>query len=251
MKLRILNDTALRTLKSGIATNIDKYSAVDHGWLDEFFAEKSNTFESRIIQRDVEIRVPNGEDRKECDYFNAVTLHKSYPEISAAQAVDERLWATLGHRQYFEYMQARWPAVVTQKGQTKEGIVEQHYFFYRGPRKSQERNGIARLWLSAELTHDDQRENPYELTDVILRNTNFVFYLFGHGYGSNKKIVQGSLDAMLRIERETHSSVTRTPLKEYARRLNLLGGASAIDVLSKEDIERDAYDFMKYMMNNE
>lgn len=121
--------------------------------------------------------------------------------------------------------------------------------FYRpDPRKSQERNGLARLWLSADMTCDPTRNNPYELTEVMLQNTNFVFHLFGRKFSSNKDILQGTLEAILMLEKEFGKPVSKTPITEYGRRLNLIGGASSLDLWSKEDAARNAYDFMKPMM---
>ena len=249
MKLRLLNDSALRMLKRDIGNNIPNYQSNNNEWLEPFLTDKRNTFESKISVTDVELLVPNADDRKKYDGINAARIHTAFPIVNAAMATDERLWATLCHGQFYSFMKARWPAIVSQKGQTPEGIVKQRYFFYRpDPRKSQERNGIARLWLSAAMTYDPNRNNPYELTEVMLQNTNFVFHLFGRKFSSNQEILQGTLEAILILQTEFGEPVSKTPLAAYGRRLNLIGGASLLDLWSKEEATRNAYDFMKSFM---
>jgi len=249
VKLRLLNDGALRTLKRNIHNNVLDYQGGDTSWLEILLADKHNTFESKINAADVELLIPDCEDRKKYDGINAARLHSAFPDINAAISTDERLWATLCHGQFYSFMKARWPAIALQKGQTPEGIIEQRYFFYRpDPRKSQERNGLARLWISAAMTYDPNRNNPYELTEVMLQNTNFVFHLFGRKFSSNKDILQGTLEAILSLQKEFGRPVNRTPLKEYGRRLNLIGGVALLDIWTKEDSVRHAYNFMKPFM---
>ena len=249
MKLHLLNDGALRKLKHSVHSNISKYQSDDSSWIEEYLEEKNNTFISKIDDADVELVLPRNEDRKEFDGVNAKLLHSAFPGISAAMATDERLWATLCHGKFYTYMHTRWPVSVTQRTQSFDGIVNQRYFFYRGdPRKSIERNGLSRLWLSAEMTYDPDRDDPYELTKVLLQNTNFVFHLFGRKFSSNKQILQGTLEAVLTLEKEFGKPVSKTPITEYGRRLNLIGGASLLDLWNKEEAEKNAYDFMRPFM---
>ena len=249
MKLRLLNDSALRVLKHNIQSNIINYQNSDSTWLNSYMNDKGNSFISKITDSDVELLIPGSEDRKEYDGINAARLHAAFPEINPAIATDERLWASLCHGKFYSFMQARWPIKTIQKSQTPEGIVLQRYFFIRNdPRKSMERNGLSRLWLSAEMTYDPDRENHYELTEVMLQNTNYVFHLFGRNFSSNKNILQGTLEAVLMLEKEYGKQVSKTPIVEYGRRLNLVGGVSLLDLWGKEEAVRNAYDFMKPLM---
>ena len=249
MKLRLLNDSALRALKKGIHGHLSDYQHDDCAWIEAFLSERGNTFISKIDDVDVDLLIPTEDNRKEFDGINAARIHAAFPGITASIATDERLWATLCHGKFYSFMKARWPVKTIQKTQTLDGIVLQRYFFYRNdPRKSLERNGLSRLWLSADMTYDPDRNNPYELTEVMLQNTNFVFHLFGRKFSSNRIILQGTLEAILMLEKEYGKSVSKTPCKEYARRLNLIGGASLLDLWSKDDAIKNAYDFMKPLM---
>ena len=249
MKLRLLNNSTLQTLKRDIHSNLIHYQHEDCRWIETYLQEKGSTFVSKIDDADVDLLIPSDEDRKEYDGINAARIHAAFPGITAAIATDERLWATLCHGKFYSFMKARWPIETIQRTQTLDGIVLQRYFFFRNdPRKSLERNGLSRLWLSADMTYDPDRENPYELTNVMLQNTNFVFHLFGRKFSSNKTILQGTLEAILLLEKEYGKPVSKMPITEYGRRLNLIGGASLLDLWSKEDAIKNAYDFMKPLM---
>ena len=173
----------------------------------------------------------------EYDAYNAQLLFEGYPGITPAIAADERIWATLCHSQHYEYMLKRWPIEPdVAHHQTEKGIIEQRYFFGYGPRKSQERNGLSRLWLSAALTHDPERQDPYELTKVFLQDTNFIMYMFGHTFGSNRNIVQGTMEAILQLQQERGEKISAKPLTSFTRKLNLVSGVTMLDRYSREEI---------------
>ena len=238
MKIRILNVSALRSLKQDINRNLNKYKGDSRDWLNDFFADKRNTQLSPIDDPQIDLSI-----QKE-DYENARLLYEGYPSITPAMASDERLWASLCHNQHYDYMHARWPVEIKRKDQTEIGLVTQRYFFYTGLKKSQERNGLSRLWLSAAYTHDERRADEYELTKVFLQNTNFIFHMFGRDCGSSKNIIRGTMDAINRIQQETGVTVVSTPVKELFRTFNLMGGASMLDMLSEEEVKDFAYSFI-------
>lgn len=244
LKIRLLRDNALAALKSQRESNIPKYKDGSREWLDEIFADKTKTFVSKIEDPQITL-ITEGGHTTEDDAENAKRLFEAYrPFITPVMAADEKLWASLCHNQYYEYMLHRWPIEVKAINQTEEGIIKERYFFGKGPRKSQERNGLARLWLSASMTYDELRQDPYELTKVLLQNTNFTWYLFGHQYGSNKNLVQGTTQAINDLQQSLGAKITKKPLTEFARYLNLLSGATALDHYSMDEFRQMAVDHM-------
>lgn len=244
MKIRLLRPNALMSLKTHAATNVFKYKSGSHDWLDEIFSDKSQTFMSKIDDPQITLVTDAGHST-ENDAENAKRLYLAYkPFITPVMAADERLWASLCHNQYYDYMMKRWPIETLAKNQSEEGIIRERYFFGKGPRKSQERNGLARLWLSAAMTYDETRLDPFELTKVLLQNMNFTWYLFGHQYGSNKSLIQGTAQAISDLQQAFGVPVTKTPLTEFARYLNLLSGATALDSYSMDEFRQMAADHM-------
>lgn len=235
-KLRVLSSGAVLQLKSQIHQNVTSYQSGSRDWLDNYFSAPKNTILS--IVDDSAIVLKTGKSHStEFDAYNAQLLFEGYPTITPAIAADERIWVSLCHNQHYEYMLNRWPIVPDESHhQTEEGIIRQRYFFGYGLRKSQERNGLSRLWLSAALTYDPSRQDPYELTKVLLQDTNFIMYLFGHTFGSNRNIVQGTLEAISQLQQETGNKVSAKPLKSFTEKLNLLSGVTMLDRYSCKEI---------------
>lgn len=234
-RIRVLSSSAILTLKNQIPRNVELYKSGSREWLDEFFADKRNSILSVIEDTGVNLKVDKLHSI-EYDAENAKLLFEGYPGITPAIAADGRVWTTLCHNQHYEYMLKRWPIVPGAANQTEEGIIEQRYFFYRGPRKSQERNGLSRLWLSAALTYDSGRQDPYELTKILLQNSNFTWDLLGRTFGSNRKIVQGTMDAVLRLQNERGEIITSKPIKSFTKKLNLVSGVTMLDRYSENEI---------------
>ena len=250
-KIRVLNSGAMRKLKGDIRKNIDLYKSGSHEWLDELFANKRNTTLSVIDDVDLTLKVDKIHDI-EYDAYNAQLLFEAYPAITPAIAAEERIWVTLCHKQFYDYMLKRWPILPDEAHhQTEQGIIEQRYFFKQGPRKSQERNGLSRLWLSAALTHDPGRDDPYELTKIFLQDTNFIMYMFGHTFGSNRNIVQGTMEAILNLQLELGRKIPAKPLKSFTGKLNLLSGVTMLDQYTKQEIRDMAEDHIRSIVTKE
>ena len=162
-KIRVLSTGETRRLKDNIPHNIEKYKSGEQAWIDEIFADKRNTVQSVISDNGIILKTGK-QHSTEYDAYNAQLLYEGYPELTPTIAADERIWVSLCHNQHYNYMLNRWPIEPDiAHHQTERGIIEQRFFFLYGPRKSQERNGLSRLWLSAAMTVDPDRDDPYEL----------------------------------------------------------------------------------------
>ena len=92
-------------------------------------------------------------------------MHRAFPTLTREQASDPRLWVRLTHVEGWKYMRRRWnvaPKIRDEKNPV--GYVLEHYFVASSsPSRALTRNGMARLWWYAHLTHDPARKDPYEL----------------------------------------------------------------------------------------
>ena len=244
-KIYILNTGAVRILKDQIPHNIEQYQSGSQMWLNELFADKRKVMQSPVDDPEIALKVGLSHST-EYDAYNAQLLYEGYSTLTPAMAADERLWVTLCHNQHYSYMLKRWPVDPdVAHHQSEEGIIKQRYFFSFGPRKSQERNGLSRLWLSAALTYDPERTDPYELTKIFLQDTNFIMYMFGHTFGSNKRIVQGTMEAILQLQLERGEKISAKPLTSFTRKLNLISGVAMLDNYSRQDIRSMAENHMR------
>lgn len=250
-KIRVLNSGAMLALKDRIPQNVELYKSGAREWLDELFGDKRNTMLSVIEDPGITLKVDKPHSI-EYDAYNAQLLYEGYPGITPAIAADGRIWTTLCHNQHYEYMLKRWPIEPdVAHHQTEEGIIQQRYFFGYGPRKSQERNGLSRLWLSAALTFDKDRSDHYELTKIFLQDTNFIMYMFGHTFGSNRRIVQGTMEAILQLQLERGEKISPKPLTSFTRKLNLLSGVTMLDRYTCEEIRTMAEEHIRSYLERE
>ena len=102
---------------------------------------------------------------REGDFSSAIALFEAYPNLSPLVASNEAFWAYLTHTTMFNYAQERWPEVKS-KEVTSNYILD-HWFVQNN---NLFRNAASNLWWSVYNTVDDQRENPYELTEILFSN---------------------------------------------------------------------------------
>ncbi|MCY7345718.1 MAG: hypothetical protein LH614_05795, partial [Pyrinomonadaceae bacterium] len=96
-----------------------------------------------------------------------------------------------------------------------------------------------RLWWYAFLTFDETRDNPYELTAVLLKNLDIAKNLLERNLGRNKIILHGVLEFLLDKEDLINDGdAGRKRVRKLIHSLNLHGGHCILDSLGKPDIKR-------------
>ena len=199
-------------------------------------------FKSSILFKACDLRLPkNQADQNVADLENAKKLHQALPGLKHNEAANEKLWATLSHFHFWKYMRKRWPVETPIKAKQKgtrggdiESYLKTHYFFLTDTDRALYRNGISRLWWFAELTHDESREDPYELTEALLTNTvglDVAQGLLERTIGRVPVLLHASLEFM----KENEGS--RDKYRKLYSLLNYYGGCSLIDSLSKPRIK--------------
>jgi len=195
------------------------------------------------MQTNVEIADPlyldfpeNGDHK---DTENAIRFHKVLRHLTPLQARDPRLWTRLAHVELWAYMRQRWNIerhIANRDRATR--YVEARYFVAQSQSRALLRHGIARLWWTAHLSHDPDRENPYELTTVLLSTLDITQQIVERGMGRAANIVRGFL-AFLLTNRElllTGGDKNRARLRRLAKHLNMYGGVCVLDLLSQAEV---------------
>ena len=109
------------------------------------------------------------------DLKSAIAIYEAYKDITPLFAQQDDLWVYLTHVDLFEYVKKRWPI----KGEDNEkqvSDIQNHWFRHN---KHLFRTPVAGLWWQVFLTKDDERENPYELTEYLFKNQEFRTVSFG------------------------------------------------------------------------
>jgi hypothetical protein len=174
------------------------------------------------------------------DLENSIRLHRSLAGLSHAQARDPRLWARLAHVEFWSYMRARWPVERHIENRARAGrYIEERYFVPRAEGRALLRNGIARLWWYAQLTHDETRSNPYELTGVLLNSLDITQQILERSLGRCRSVLVAFLEFLLQNPRLLEGGeLNRATIRSLAKSLNLFGGVAVLDTLAPSTLRK-------------
>lgn len=236
--LVIFKNSFVAGLRGAVPPNLRKYLK-DQPWvLENTSASSRDLLTSLQLRNPLQLVDPVGEDLK--DLENAIRVHKALPDLTPLQARDPRLWTRLTHVDLWAYMRKRWPLErYLPKGDEKAaGIILERYFVVQSQSRSLLRNGMARLWWTAKLSYDQDRDNPYELTKVLLSTLDITQQILERGLGRAREVAVGFLEFLLRNKEEllVGGNQNRTRIRELAKFLNLQGGICVLDCLSRSEI---------------
>lgn len=161
------------------------------------------------------------------DAENAILVYSYLPQLTRAQAADERLWITLAHTTYWTYVRARWGEQEIDK---VRNTVLLHWFVPRIGKASLRSQAISRLWWAAHLTSAPWERDPelevfrtadrFRFTRILLSRQQIFVDLVERNYGSDLRIRTCILDA---LDRYMPSVRWKDGLsRETSKQLNLL-----------------------------
>lgn len=155
-----------------IKDNVDLGIELDKFLMDDFPIEEKDILVLPGIQR------PEGlldklDVTTDGDFKSAVAIYEAYKMLTPLQAIEDYFWESLALTDLFPYMQQRWDIKNTK---SLSSTIKNHFFV-----KSHGliRQGIGGLWWLVNLTYDDSRDRPYELTEVLFRNFTLRYVRLG------------------------------------------------------------------------
>lgn len=237
MLQKIFTRHYLTSLKGDLSKNLFYYESEDV-WIPEVAETLKYEIDSRIqIDDAFSLRLPQKGNLY--DLENSKSVFETFRGLSRTQAADARLWTYLTHISCWEYMRARWQPTEKfikdspEKRQEKlKTYILEHYFVRSDQSRALIRNGMARLWWYSFLTYDDNRENPYELTSVLLKNLDIAKNVLERNLGRNKAILHTVLEFLLDKEDLINGGdLGRLRIRKLVQSLNLQGGHSILDNL--------------------
>jgi hypothetical protein len=183
------------------------------------------------------LELPVDGDHKDTE--NAIHFHRALRYLTPLQARDPRLWTRLAHVELWSYMRLRWDADKHMANRDRAArFVESRYFVAQSQSRALLRHGIARLWWTAQLSHDPDRENPYELTTVLLSTLDITQQIVERGMGRANNIIRGFLAFLLANSELLLSGgdTNRARIRRLAKNLNMYGGVCVLDLLSQAEV---------------
>lgn len=235
MNIMYLREAHLDILKSAIHNNIDFYQK-DDSWLDSFFADDGGWFlPSNVHVDEIELIEPNNNEH--FDLENTKILYSALKDLTISQASDERLWAYFTHVTFWKYMRLRWPVEKYIEKPLNESAknIRERYFFSSKPLV---RNGIARLWWYGYVSYDENRNDPFELTNIMLSKLDIAQNLLERNFSLNNKITKAILSVLSDMEHKNKPSPTRKEFRELSKYINLIGGVTILDALSRDEVKK-------------
>lgn len=237
MPLDLFKHSYVRHLRTNIGNNLGRYSE-----RKPWAARPATGVASRLPSAleptaPLELELPEGGDLK--DLENTKLVHATFPTLTPLQARDPRLWTRLTHVECWAYMRKRWDVGRYPDDPGKaERFALSRYFVPRAESRMLLRNGIARLWWYAHLTHDPSREDPFELTAVLLSYLDIAQQLLERNMGRAQVIRTGFLDFIRTNDDRLGVSAgqKRTSIRDLAKLLNLRGGMTLLDCLTTDEV---------------
>ncbi len=239
MKLNFLKQTALDMLRRDIQNNLDFYSR-PNTWLDDFFLQKSSGnyyFDSGIEVVDFELNPGDSST----DVANAKILYESMKgKLNRLQATDFRLWAFLSHSCCWNYMKTRWNLDEKARDTWTGRITDRYFIAQRSPYM---RNGISRLYWSAELTYDETNSNPYEYLEYVLKWQDLAVGALDRQIGRAKNSILGNLQAL------KEANLNEDDRRLFFTKINQYGGVKLLDSLTREQSLEVSRKYIEYILS--
>ena len=166
------------------------------------------------------------------DLENCKILIECLSDLTAADATDERLWATLCFREYAEYARARWPL---ERAKTEVNHVQDHWFA-RTNRNRMRDNAVARLWWMAHIAKKVPNSSYEEVLKTLFFNSDYRSSLLERNSSANAINV---LVSILTISQEAFANgieFRRDKFREFMKQVDLIGKRTSLPSLTNEDL---------------
>jgi hypothetical protein len=228
MNVEFFSRAFVERLHDQAAGNLARYQT-QAGWAGVEAREQGALHASqRVVSPPPQLKFGGGDETAN-DAANARLVHQWLGALPTVIAMDERLWAWAAHGVFADYMAARWPAKA-------QSAIHRRYLFEGSTFAALTRHGIARLWWAGQLTHDPERADPYQLTDVLFHRQDVHVSLLERAMGKCPSVRRGVLEFLLERQSELSEEAYGRRIQVLLRDLNLHGGVLVLDSLRHEQI---------------
>lgn len=179
------------------------------------------------------LQQPDGQTQdKNKDLENCKIIIGSLADLTAADATDERLWATLCFREYATYVRSRWSL---DRAKNAKNHVQEHWFA-RTNRNRMRDNAIARLWWMAHIAKRVPNSSYEEVLKTLFFNSDYRSTLLERNSSANAINV---LVGVLSISQKAFANnieFNRDKFRDFMKQVDLLGKRTLLPSLSTDDL---------------
>ena len=173
------------------------------------------------------------------DAIHARTLRAALPQITAADAIDGNIWASINCFGIASYLPNRWSTSNNKTG-NPANFVRDHWIQYDRS-DGRKWNAAARLWWMGELAErvsQYSEHNADEIMDMMAENVNFYHQTIDRPYlAANPKMMAVLYDVF--FDGNEHLSMTKN-INELLKTLNIRAAANALDLMD--------YDLLRHIV---
>lgn len=231
MKIIYIDNEAINDLKVNFSDYRGHFTDSSNEWFINRFKEKGWMHESKIECKDFKMNFDD--DFEVSDRKNIEIVYEAMKDLNPANALDERLWAGMLFCQLWEYVQYRRKKELRSDDYRD---VLNSFVFMRGTKRSCFINCLSRLWWTGYLLYDADKQNHYELIDMICESAyaSNIILLSSNNFFSNKQLALGVLDS-IKARKDKGGAIKREHYVSANKYLNCIGGIKLLDMMSREE----------------
>ncbi len=169
------------------------------------------------------------------DAANARKLHEwistAKPKIPRTVLADGRLWAALCHTTFAAYMIGRWGPKAKASEDSNESRLNSRFFANGEGQRSLVRNGLARLYFSAEIL--SQKDNN-ELLDIFFKPQDIHQNFIERALAGDAELIRSIAENCLKVR---EGNLKKLQVQTYAKLVNGAGGTRSLDKVRDLSLE--------------
>jgi len=169
------------------------------------------------------------------DAANARKLHEwistASPKIPRTVLADGRLWAALCHTTFADYMIERWGPKAKASEDSNESRLNSRFFANGEGQRSLVRNGLARLYFSAEIL--SQKDNN-ELLDIFFKPQDIHQNFIERALAGDAELIRSVTENCHKIKGD---KLKKLNIQTYAKLVNGAGGTRSLDKVRAQGIQ--------------
>ena len=166
MRLKFITEEGLLAAKGNFSAIYDEVLLKGTCGIQTLLGDDTLIRESSIEYEPFELDMSK-DNPVATDLENIKRVYNHLKGLTESQASDDRIWVAYTLSESIDYMKYRWMP-------KDDSDKLDRFFFNNTTKRSLFRNGMARLWWIGYHTYDSNRSNPYELTEFICRNQDFM-----------------------------------------------------------------------------
>lgn len=217
---------------SKLDEEIANLSFLDHFEDGIFHDDNAETYEYEVEDCDDDNINLTAQSGYELD--NALALYNCY-KLSRVEASNRGFWTYLSLNKFSKYNKTLFN--INKDVKNKKDYIYDHYVLGKSP-SSMMRHTLCGLWWGVKLTVDENREDKFELTELMFRQISF----FSRFLGINLIALEPALHGMLEFILE-HKSLFDNSFESRMRIMstivNRLGGTKLICSMDSEFFKKE------------